>query len=279
MIERLVRTTEIEPVLQRLDGLSAEHPELADACAYYRRLLPILVQAREAVDPLALDPGEAQEKIDRGEPVLRGEELRFFTPPAESLFFQVYQAVAGDDPPQGPIKGKTIGRLLRQYMDGDCSSIENTASRLGMDGARLQVILQNTLKPFLHVWREALMPGVDVSTWQKGDCPFCGSLPLLAELRGPERARHLRCGLCGADWPFPRLQCVTCGNTEAASLGILQPEGGLQRISVQTCRVCHGFLKMVISVDPIPADLLPVEDLATLSLELIAGSRGYVRPG
>ena len=36
--------------------------------------------------------------------------------------------------------------------------------------------------------------------WSEGYCPLCGAWPALAEVRGIERSRYLRCGRCGAEW-------------------------------------------------------------------------------
>jgi FdhE protein len=37
-------------------------------------------------------------------------------------------------------------------------------------------------------------------TWPHGYCPICGAWPALAEIRGLQRARRLRCARCGGDW-------------------------------------------------------------------------------
>ena len=281
-VENFAGTQEIEEVLLGLDLLAGEHPELAQACAYYGRLLPLLARAQVGVPPLDMDPGRVREKVERGEPVLRGEELPLSSPQLVSLFSEIWGAAAGEGEAGGPgpsMEPETLAAWIDEVMGGEFNWAQKTAPIPGMDGSRLRAILQNCLKPYLHAWREALMPGVDTSGWQKGICPFCGSLPLLAELRGPQRARSLRCGLCGADWRFNRLQCAHCGCTDTRSLAILAPEGELQRASIQACSECRAYLKMVITVDPIPARFLPVEDLATLSLDLIAGNFGYTRPG
>jgi FdhE protein len=169
--------------------------------------------------------------------------------------------------------------LLQAALNGDNEPLERTAQVLGLDEAILPIIAHNCLKPFLHAWQKTMAPLVDVSAWQKGHCPFCGSPPILAELRGPQRARYLRCGLCGADWPFVRLQCAFCGNLEHQSLGILQLEQDPELVSIQQCAVCHAYLKMVVTLEPIAADLLPLADLSTVSLDIIAAKHGFSRPG
>jgi len=46
---------------------------------------------------------------------------------------------------------------------------------------------------------------------------------------------------------------------------------------VEVCDRCKGYLKVIVSFTPTPADLLPIEDLATLHLDYIAQAHGYKR--
>ncbi len=106
-------------------------------------------------------------------------------------------------------------------------------------------------------------------------CLVCGSAPALAEIQGKEGGRRLRCGLCAAGWPYPRVKCTFCANTNHLSLGTLSVEGEGEKYRVQTCDVCRGYVKVVVTFDPIPEDMLAVEDLATYHLDLVAAERGY----
>jgi FdhE protein len=50
------------------------------------------------------------------------------------------------------------------------------------------------------------------------------------------------------------------------------------RFRVQVCDRCHGYLKIGNAFDPPPAELLPLDDLASIDLDVVAIERGYVRP-
>lgn len=160
---------------------------------------------------------------------------------------------------------------------GDWRRIELIAAGLKLDPELLRLLAQNSLKPALRVWAQGLKSTGDLDHWRGGQCPMCGSPPLLAEIQGKEGARRLRCGMCGADWGYPRLQCAFCGNKDHKSLGYISVEGEEEKYRLQTCDACRGYLKVVVTYDPTPVDLLPVEDLATLHLDLIASEREYVR--
>lgn len=158
---------------------------------------------------------------------------------------------------------------------GDLRSVELAAREHQLDGELLRSLAQNSLKPALRVWAQGLKDQVDLDTWRRGQCPFCGSPPALSETQGKDGARHLRCGMCGGDWPYLRLKCAHCGNDNYKSLGYITVEGEEEKYSLQTCEACHNYSKVIVTFEPTPVDLLPVEDLATLHLDLIAAERGY----
>lgn len=158
----------------------------------------------------------------------------------------------------------------------DTQTVELIARDLKLDSDLLRMIAQNSLKPALRVWAQNLNSQVDLDQWRRGQCPMCGSPPALSEIQGKGGARHLRCTLCGADWSYPRLQCVFCRNKDHRQLGYINIEGEGEKYSLQVCEVCRGYIKTLITFEPTPVDLLAVEDLATLRLDLIAAERHYV---
>jgi FdhE protein len=158
---------------------------------------------------------------------------------------------------------------------GDPQFIELTARDLKLDAGLLHTLAQTSLKPALRAWAAAFKGKVDLDEWRRGQCPVCGSLPVLAEIQGKEGTRHLRCGMCGANWAYPRLKCAFCASDNYRSLGYLTVEGEEEKYSVQTCESCRRYLKVIVTFEPTPVELLPAEDLATLHLDMIAAARGY----
>jgi formate dehydrogenase accessory protein FdhE len=283
-------TLELDNIHTRLEALEREQPELMSACAYYRRILPMLKVAQAVVVPFEMEGGRAQRKIEQGIPILREERLPFTATAAQSLFSLVCDGIIGaaQATPHAIQKIRAVRRespdqlplitLMDALLNGDAEPLERTAYELNVDAALLRVVVQNSLKPFLYAWVQELRPQVDLAGWDLGNCPMCGGPALLAELRGPARARFLRCGQCGAEWPFGRLQCAHCENMDTRRLGLLQPDGKTERWSVQTCDACHGYLKMMVTTEPVRPELLLVEDLASMTLDLIASKYGYLRP-
>jgi FdhE protein len=87
----------------------------------------------------------------------------------------------------------------------------------------------------------------------------------------------LRCGLCASGWAVDRLLCPFCGSRDHEDLGYLYAEGDEHR-RAGTCERCRGYVKMLATLSAIPPAELPVHDLATLHLDMIALERGYSPP-
>lgn len=117
------------------------------------------------------------------------------------------------------------------------------------------------------------MPG-----WQAGFCPVCAAWPTLAETRGLERQRWLRCGRCGADWAYDHQRCALCGTLDHRGLGYLAAEAERDARQAITCTACQGYLKAVTTFGQLDPAEVAVQDLLTLELDLAAVEQGYSRP-
>jgi len=89
--------------------------------------------------------------------------------------------------------------LLAASVESDAARVEALAAAAGIAAPPLGAVVSLVAMPLLHACARALGPGVPV-TWRAGYCPICGAWPTLAEARGLERTRRLRCGRCGGDW-------------------------------------------------------------------------------
>jgi formate dehydrogenase maturation protein FdhE len=54
-------------------------------------------------------------------------------------------------------------------------------------------------------------------------------------------------------------------------------EDEASKYHLQTCDACRGYIKTVVTYDPIPVEELPLAELATLHLDQIARERQYRR--
>jgi FdhE protein len=166
--------------------------------------------------------------------------------------------------------------LLHAAIACDRDTVARIALRARIEADALGVIGQLAAIPLLHAcalrWREHIP-----SAWTHGYCPICGAWPALAELRGLERNRRLRCGRCASDWPLPVLQCPYCGEDHHDHLGTLTPEGESQTRRVEVCYTCKGYLKAFTTLRPMTLRTIVMTDLTSVDLDLVAQEREYSR--
>ena len=167
--------------------------------------------------------------------------------------------------------------LLEAAVCQDDERIDAAAERAGVEPPVLRVIAQMTALPLLQTCGRALHDQVP-AVWREGYCPVCGAWPTLAEFRGLERKRWLRCGRCATGWEVPWLQCPFCGESEHTNLGYLAPEEGETARKVEVCDSCKGYVKAQPTVKALVPWEIVLDDLATVPLEVAALERGYHRP-
>ncbi len=180
-----------------------------------------------------------------------------------------------------------VRRLLGRGLDGltlieaaicqDDARCDALATAAGADPKSVRVVAHMAALPLLQACGRRLAPDVPAAWWE-GYCPVCGAWPTLAEYTGLERKRQLRCGRCGTGWAIPILRCVFCDETQHDNLGYLTPEEGEQMRKVEVCATCHGYLKAVTTVRPLPPWAILLDDLMTVHLDVAALERGYHRP-
>jgi FdhE protein len=292
-----------DPIVQRLRELVRESPELKDAAHVYEAILPFLHNADLRVGTVALTSAQARDKLEKGQPLLSGLELDLDVEAVRELMIELAAAVETATKMHRPQRIRLpwmvssrepvsdasriglaleenrldTGALLPSVAAGDNGPVRSLAKDLKLDPGLLLTLAQNALKPALREWCRQLTPLASGVPWNKGVCFVCGAAPTLAELQGNDQAKHLRCGSCGADWQSPRVQCVHCGNEDHTTLRYLYDERNREKTRIEVCDRCRGYLKVISSFAPTPADMLAIEDLATLPLDYIAEERGYVR--
>jgi len=169
------------------------------------------------------------------------------------------------------------GAAIRAAVSRDERALAELAERCDASIDAIAVVAQVAAMPLLMSVASTLEPRA-AAVWQRGYCPVCGAWPSLAEIRGIERERRLRCGCCSADWPLPLLHCAFCDELDHGKLGTLQPEGEEQLRRAETCETCHGYLKAVMTYGALSVRALVLLDLTTIPLDLVAQQRGYARP-
>jgi len=270
----------VEQAVRRLEDVAA-----ADPCA--RPLALILAEAlRVAHDPAwEARPAFERATLEQGLPLLYRQPLPVSLRHVDDLFSRLAAAAARVE---GALEEKLVKvakasaadqvTLLEASVDLDFGRLAPVAIACGVDQVFLNALGQVVVMPLLQACGRRGAPLLAGWRWDAGYCPVCAAWPVLAEQRGTERRRWLRCGRCGSGWTYSSHTCAFCGNEDHRTQGYLAPDGAWESQRATTCDRCHGYLKTLATTGPLePADIA-LRDLTTLELDLGAIQRGYARP-
>jgi len=301
MPAKIMDTT--DAIVQRLRAIVQESPDLQHMAQVYEAILPLLRDADLRVAPLSLTPEEARAKMELGLPLLDDLDLELDVEAVHDLMLKLARAVETMKKKNQPHKfllpwlqtldkpdsaarririvleenRLDVGALLPHIAAGGSGPVCSAAQNLELDPGLLMTLSQNALKPALREWCLQLTPLAEGIPWHKGTCFVCGAAATLGELQDNDQVKHLRCGSCGADWQFRRLQCMYCGNEDHKTQRYMHSESHRERMHVEGCDACKGYLKVIAAFTPTRPEMLPAEDLATLHLDYIAREHGYMR--
>lgn len=259
-----------------LVGVEERHPEWR----------PWLRLVRLALDELErgwdVEVGIVPDRAD-GAPLLHDAVLSIRERRARQWLERLFAAAADFCDGENPLGGSALDRvpplaLLEAAIRLDHQALATMAEAVGANAAAFGSLAQLAALPILHSARRRLAGEVPTTTWPHGYCPVCAAWPTLAEMRGLERERRLRCGRCGSDWRRNVLHCPFCGENDHRKLGALLEEGDEERRRVETCTTCMGYLKSVTTLGALPEAKLAAEDVTTLHYDLVAVERGFRRP-
>jgi FdhE protein len=272
-----------------LDSLVRQHPEMAAAEAMLRTLATALPEATLPAGVPHL--GSVEARLAGGVPALEGEAL--LSGATLMLNLELLATALGSSAAaevsaiprtlQENLTAAAATELAAAAQSGSWEAIGALADRIDLEADAVITLVDHATRPALRAGARAANELVVKSHWQEGICPTCGASPLLAELRGggasgtAEHERLLRCGRCLTAWAFPRLRCVSCGETNHRQLAYLHGAGEESFRRAEVCSTCHGYLKSVAVLAPLDQYQLLAADLSTAALDVAALARGFHR--
>ncbi|HYY88756.1 MAG TPA: formate dehydrogenase accessory protein FdhE [Chloroflexota bacterium] len=279
---------------RRLHQLHTSRPDLETAVQVQGVLLrQTLSSPREPlVEPFPLPRERLLAKLHTGIPALHDEPASVDVDYAAELFGRLLDSLSDWEKPADPFSRVRVqaladaaasgrldlDRLFTEAFVQHPDHLAELAGLAGVDHDLLPTLARQAVAPLLQAYARHLLPLIERGpAWERGYCPVCGGWPVLAELRGVEQAQHLRCSACGSAWRARRLACPYCGTDDSRLLHTLRVAGE-ECFSVSVCDQCRGYLKVGNGFDPTPSTLLPLDDLASMHLDLVAIERGYERP-
>ncbi len=162
--------------------------------------------------------------------------------------------------------------LVHSYLAGDGRDLYG-------DDHALRFVLEAVLQPFVEqaAIAEAARRRPQPNASGQARCPFCKALPIVGVLReeGHGAKRTLVCALCLMEREYLRVVCPSCGEQQFDALPVYTADE-LEYLRIEACDHCHRYLKTIdLTKDGLAVPL--VDDIASVSLDLWARDRGYVR--
>ena len=272
---------------QELVRYEAEQPGLARVISLGKAILEIQESVREELGPTPPPSPEGLSNLRAGEPALSGQTVSvptgIFRRSAEKLA-AVFTEVAGEKFPLDrllalpQLQGEDASALAGDVM-ADRLNLEPIAEGSGFNVETVSYFMHSLLVPFFESEAEPYAPviGSQEIRWAKGICPVCGALPRYGVYHGEKGYRKLYCGLCRAEWPYPRLKCPFCENPERAGFRLLKL-GADEAHMAEVCDSCQMYVKTT-DERPLLRECLPaVEDIVTAAIDLAAVKEGLSRP-
>lgn len=280
----------------RWTAMLAARPELAPAISLQSKLIALVLDLTVALGGgrtprLSLPPRYVTTKLRSGIPALTGEPVQVPVDLLSPTLSGLVAALADGG-------GGEATRLIRVAMDEgrvdpgavltlalrrEQGALRTFATKVGLGHDLLWLVCDLAAGPYAN----ALLPSVfgeadagsplrdALDSWTRGYCPLCGSWPGYTEHRGD--MRRLRCSFCAATWDLPFGQCLYCART-GDSLDTIVPHPDRPHRAIETCTGCKGYSKLVDEDASLPFPLLPLADLDSMDLDMLAMQRGFARP-
>ena len=263
-----------------LETLGREHPE-------WRAWLSLLEATRSEIDdpsyaaavPESPPPRSVRSGDPLGAPLVHGAAFEM-SRRALDRWLRELLTIAAEAGASGSLATAAHARtldapaVLEAAIAAERGQLDALADGAGADREAFAPVAAVAAMPLLQAcarrWSSRVSGG-----WDHGYCPICGAWPALAEARGLEGERRLRCTRCGGDWRTEWLRCPYCGNRDHLKLGALVCEATAETRKAETCAECRRYVKTVTTLTATPARDVPIQDLATVDLDVGALAHGY----
>ncbi|MCD6348742.1 MAG: formate dehydrogenase accessory protein FdhE [Candidatus Korarchaeota archaeon] len=264
-----------------IEVIIKEKPDLAPSILFYADILLLQEQLSEGLIRALRDRGPSlrnsiQEVIKRGKslielvgiPYLKYEEWK-----------RIFQEILGvveryrdelKEELESLSKAAEEGifspkELARFSLSGDLNYARGVSVETGVDLDLVSAIALWTLQPVLMAIKK-LVDGEELRGWRNGFCPICGSYTRTGYIEGGRN--HLKCEVCGMEWPYEDRRCPFCGNEDGK---ISYQSINKDRFRLYICEKCGEYWKIVnedVSGKEVPRELYPVwtfelDDLAS----------------
>jgi len=280
---------ELDAIIKRILAIEKNRPgykEILDFFKYITReqykMKPLI-----RVKPVNISEETAKLQINEGFHLLDKKEMKLNMNSVTTLFKNICRTLQRNSKKVAPEikninqavrKGEIdLEELFSKVVEGDKGYVDSIGEKTGLNTWLLTFLAESSINPFLEAYAEKLKGYVNQESWLKGYCPVCGSAPAMGELRMETGEKILQCSSCGFKWRFKRLGCPFCGNANHEKLRYFHTETDGKAYRVDVCEECKKYIKTIDLRELNREAILPLEDLGTLHLDILAREEGYKR--
>ena len=269
---------QLQSALRRLEKICAERPELQQLGQINAALLKVLFRSAHQSSPLA--PREESGIANRSN--FATPQFRTTPPPIDASALKHNWldvcSILSQNAELEPARRLADAVTSRMFdpaeqqlavLSHGTEPFRSVLHDLELDEPLGITILRLSSLPQLAPIAWQYDPQIRAARWDGDHCPLCGGEPLLAELRGLEQLRWLRCGWCATQWQVDRLYCPFCNQRDHQHLHDLFLEGQAQGPRLATCDTCSRSLPTLATLDALTAPGLLVAEMETLHLRFL----------
>jgi FdhE protein len=266
--------------------LSEKRPAYAALLAFYADVFTAQETAKGTIDlePLQLTADAVERCRQAGTPLVAPADFRIDPAAGESLLAEIctlvtthktaIQDAASTVAAALEDRRLNMPALYSRLIAGDEDHLASEAARIEVEPQALAFLSHLSLQPSVDQCAVQLSTYLDSAVVaHRGLCPLCGRAPGMAVLE-TEGRRWLVCSFCRHQWRVPRIFCTACENTQAAELHYLFAEAE-KDLRVDVCERCRRYLKTVDSREVDRPLFIPLEQVASLHLDMVAAEKGY----
>jgi FdhE protein len=259
--------------------LAAVRPAYASIVNFYSAVFAAQAAAQTNPAPIPVDEADLKMRLEEGFSLITPARFAVDQQAAAMLLTQICQiasssgenlADAGQALAQAIAEGMLPDDLFTDILE-QRGRIRDLGAALDIDGKMLSLLAYLAIQPSIEAGARELAPHLADNHFDRGNCPICGSAPIIGELDETGK-QWLHCGWCWHRWSAKRLACPHCGNRDHASLEyIYSDEEPEYRVSL--CGQCGQYLKVVDVRKMTRLFYPPLEQMATLHLDMLAAER------
>lgn len=270
-------------VQQAVSQVTVLRPAYSAIIGFYGPVFVAQSHAADETSPgaIRIDESLREMKAKEGFSLIEPTVFTVDIPAAEKLLAQICQIAmrsgeklggAGEALTRAMRDGVAMAELFADVL-ADKGRISDLAKTMDVSPKMLSLLLYLAIKPSIEAGARQLAVRLTSSQENRSSCPVCGSAPVIGELDAEGR-QWIHCGLCWHRWPVNRLACPFCKNRDSASRDYVYSDDEPE-YRVNLCGGCRRYLKVVDTRRMDRCFYPPLEQVASLHLDMMAAEKGY----